>query len=242
MNTIKIAITADTYPFPTDVTNLINAPFSSRDLSEAIQAVGGMPVLLPDVPGAVGDAYAEAFDALILPGGPNIDPTYYGEEPVWSIGRTNYKRDVFEMEIFRAFYEAGKPILGICRGCQLINIAMGGKVYQNVETQNPDCTIRHAQSAPGGYPTHHVDVEEDSALFHALGKRAYVNSRHHQAVKTLGKDLRVIARAPDGVVEAIQSLTGDQITAVQWHPENMWREHAEMKQLFADFVERVGKR
>lgn len=239
MNKVKVAITADTYPYPTDVTNLVNAPFSPRELAEGIQMAGGVPVVLPDVPGAKGEDYVDMFDALILPGGPNADPTLYGEEPLWSIGRTNYKRDVFEMEIFRAFLEAGKPIFGICRGCQLINIALGGSVYQNLETENPNCTIRHAQAAPGSYPTHHVMIERDSALFHALGERAYVNSRHHQAVKQIGKGLRVIAKAPDGVAEAIQSDKGDQIVAVQWHPENMWREHEEMKQLFIDFINRV---
>ena len=85
--------------------------------------------MLPDVPGAKGEDYAEMFDALIIPGGPDADPSFFGEEPWMHIGMTNYKRDVFEAEIFKAFYKAGKPIFGICRGCQFINIMMGGSVY-----------------------------------------------------------------------------------------------------------------
>ena len=112
-----------------------------------------------------------------------MDPTFYGEEPTWKIGTTNYLRDVFETEIFHAFHRAGKPIFGICRGCQLINTVMGGTIYQDLPSQNPDAYIRHSQAAPGSYPTHHIDIEEGSVIFHALGKRAYINSRHHQAIK-----------------------------------------------------------
>lgn len=100
-----------------------------------------------------------------------MDPTFFGEEPTWKIGTTNYLRDVFETEIFRAFRESGKPIFGICRGCQLINVLMGGTVYQDLPSQNPDAYIRHSQAAPGAYPTHHITVEKDSVIAHALGKR-----------------------------------------------------------------------
>jgi len=108
-------------------------------------------VVLPDVPGARGEDYVDLFDGLIIPGGPDVDPTLFGEEPKWKIGRTNYKRDLFELELFRAFYQAGKPIFGICRGCQLINIALGGNVYQDLPSEDPQCTIRprgHREGIP----------------------------------------------------------------------------------------------
>lgn len=240
MSKLRIAITADTYPYASDVTNLVRAPFTARGLVDIINELGALPIVLPDVPGAKGEDYAEMFDALIIPGGPDADPSFFGEEPWMHIGMTNYKRDVFEAEIFKAFYKAGKPIFAICRGCQFINIMMGGSVYQDLATQNPDAYIRHSQGANGCYPTHHVTVEEGSCLYEALGGKAYVNSRHHQGIKKVGEGLKVTAKAPDGVIEAIESAEGSQIVAVQWHPENMWQEHPEMRRIFAGFIDRVA--
>ena len=239
MSKLRIAITADTYPYASDVTNLVRAPFTARGLVDIINELGALPVVLPDVPGAKGEDYVDLFDALIIPGGPDADPTFYGEEPSRHIGSTNYKRDVFEAEIFKAFYKAGKPIFGICRGCQFINILMGGSVYQDLAADNPDSYIRHSQGADGSYPTHHVEIAKGSSLYKSLGATAYVNSRHHQGIKKVGEGLTVTAKAADGVVEAIETADG-QIVAVQWHPENMWQEHAEMRRLFEDFIGRVA--
>ena len=239
MSKLRIAITADTYPYASDVTNLVRAPFTARGLVDIINELGALPVVLPDVPGAKGEDYVDLFDALIIPGGPDADPTFYGEEPSRHIGSTNYKRDVFEAELFKAFYKAGKPIFGICRGCQFINILMGGSVYQDLAADNPDSYIRHSQGADGSYPTHHVEVAKGSSLYKSLGATAYVNSRHHQGIKKVGEGLTVTAKAADGVVEAIETADG-QIVAVQWHPENMWQEHAEMRRLFEDFIGRVA--
>lgn len=239
MRKLRIAITADTYPFASEITNLVRAPFTARGLVDVINELGAIPVVLPDVPGAAGEDYVDLFDALIIPGGPDVDPTFFGEEPGWKIGATNYKRDVFEAELFRAFHKAGKPIFGICRGCQLINILMGGSVYQDLPSENPDAYIRHSQGANGCYPTHHIKVEKDSELYRSLGETAYINSRHHQGIKAVGKGLKVTAVAPDGVVECVETEKDGQIVAVQWHPENMWQEHPEMWKLFADFLARV---
>ena len=239
MSKLRIAITADTYPYASDVTNLVRAPFTARGLVDIINELGALPVVLPDVPGAKGEDYVDLFDALIIPGGPDADPTFYGEEPSRHIGSTNYKRDVFEAEVFKAFYKAGKPIFGICRGCQFINILMGGSVYQDLAADNPDSYIRHSQGADGSYPTHHVEVAKGSSLYKSLGATAYVNSRHHQGIKKVGEGLTVTAKAADGVVEAVETADG-QIVAVQWHPENMWQEHSEMRRLFEDFIGRVA--
>ena len=239
MSKLRIAITADTYPYASDVTNLVRAPFTARGLVDIINKLGALPVVLPDVSGAKGEDYVDLFDALIIPGGPDADPTFYGEEPSRHIGSTNYKRDVFEAELFKAFYKAGKPIFGICRGCQFINILMGGSVYQDLAADNPDSYIRHSQGADGSYPTHHVEIAKGSSLYKSLGATAYVNSRHHQGIKKVGEGLTVTAKAADGVVEAIETADG-QIVAVQWHPENMWQEHAEMRRLFEDFIGRVA--
>lgn len=242
MTKCRIAITADTYPYASEVTNLVEAPFAPRGLVEVIARLGAIPVVLPDVPGARGEDYVDLFDGLIIPGGPDVDPTLFGEEPKWKIGRTNYKRDLFELELFRAFYQAGKPIFGICRGCQLINIALGGNVYQDLPSEDPQCTIRHSQGAPGGYPTHHVTLVPGSSLFGSLGEKAYVNSRHHQAIHRVAEALEVTAVAPDGVQESVESHDHKQVVAVQWHPENMWQEHPEQLKLFEDFLARVKEK
>lgn len=242
MSKCRIAITADTYPYASEVTNLVEAPFAPRGLVEVIARLGAIPVVLPDVPGARGEDYVDLFDGLIIPGGPDVDPTLFGEEPKWKIGRTNYKRDLFELELFRAFYQAGKPIFGICRGCQLINIALGGNVYQDLPSEDPQCTIRHSQGAPGGYPTHHVTLVPGSSLFGSLGEKAYINSRHHQAIHRVAEALEVTAVAPDGVQESVESHDHKQVVAVQWHPENMWQEHPEQLKLFEDFLARVKEK
>lgn len=240
MKPVIIAITADTYPHPTDQMALRKAPFVSRGLVEAIAACGAVPVMLPDVSGAEGRAYIEMADALIIPGGPDMDPRFFGEEPIWQNGYTHYKRDVFEMEIFRAFHAAGKPMLGICRGCQLMNIALGGDVYQDLPAQCPSAYIKHKQAAPGDEPTHHVDVAKESLLAQSIGTRAYVNSRHHQAIRRVADSLHVTAKAPDGVIEAVESADG-KILGVQWHPEDLWRADPAMKQLFKDFIRRAAE-
>ena len=239
MKPVIIAITMDTYPGPTDKLSLREAPFASRGLAEAVAACGAVPVMLPDVPGAGGAAYTDMAGGLIIPGGLDMDPVFFGEEPVWQNGRTNYKRDVFEMEMFRAFYEAGKPILGICRGCQLMNIALGGDVYQDLPSQCPSAYIKHRQEAPGDQPTHHVCLAEGSMAARALGSRAYVNSRHHQAIRRVAAALHVTGTAEDGVIEAVESA-GGQLLGVQWHPEDLWRADPSMKRLFEEFVRRAG--
>ena len=109
MEKLRIAITADTYPFASDITNLVRAPFTARGLVDVIHELGALPMVLPDVPNANGSDYVPLFDALIIPGGPDVDPTFFGEEPTWKIGSTNYKRDLFEKELFQAFYKIIVP-------------------------------------------------------------------------------------------------------------------------------------
>ncbi len=223
----------------TDIIGQVRAPFAPREFVEIIAELGAVPVILPDVEGACGEDYVDLFDGLILPGGPDIDPRLFGEQPVWALGRTNYKRDVFEIELVRAAHRAAKPVLGICRGCQLINVAFGGTLYQDLPSQCTGAYIQHSQKAPGAYPVHEVRMLEGSSLYETFGGTAQVNSRHHQAVRAPGRGLKATAFAPDGVIEGIEGTEGASIVAVQWHPENMLREHGEMKRFFADFLERV---
>ena len=237
-----IAITADTFPDPSPIINLNFADFAPRDLKEGVIAAGGIPIILPfpdDISHA--EEFAEQqvrlFDGLILPGGPDVDPTLFHEEPIREIGSTAYQRDAYEIALVKAAIKAGKAVFGICRGLQVINVALSGTLYQDLTAQNPQSYLKHSQAAPGGFPTHHVKISQGSQLEKILGEQSYVNSRHHQAVKDIAADLTASAYAADGVIEALESVEQN-ILAVQWHPENMWRAQSEQLKLFKDLLER----
>lgn len=130
------------------------------------------------------------FDALVLPGGPNPTPRFYHEDPIWSIGPTYEKRDKFEIDLIQACIKAGKPILGICRGLQILNVALGGTLWQDMQSQNSGAFIQHMQRAPGNIATHYIEVEKDTRLMDILGEGLYVNSRHREGIKKLAQGLR----------------------------------------------------
>jgi gamma-glutamyl-gamma-aminobutyrate hydrolase PuuD len=164
--------------------------------------------------------YARALDGLVLQGGSDVSPSTYGETPLapqWSGDRL---RDVYEMELVHEFIEAGKPVLGICRGAQLINVAFGGTLYQDIPTQVAEAQV-HVTDA---YERHRHDVRFEpgsglARLYRGVEKPV-VTSIHHQSVKALGRGLRVEAWSePDGVVEAIRGTGKSYVLAVQWHPE-----------------------
>lgn len=127
--------------------------------------------------------------------------------------------------------------MGICRGMQVINIALGGSVYQDLQTEYASLKMQHAQKAPGFLPTHHVTLKKHTWLAKSLGQQVFVNSRHHQAVKKLGQGLIVSAQAPDGVIEGIETTNG-QIIGVQWHPEDLYNQQPTAQKLFKAFLNR----
>lgn len=234
-----IGITADVLFETTPVINEKHADFVPHDAVKAILAIGGTPVSLPYLPtDHVADLLAP-LDGLLFTGGPDIDPTLYGEDPIPALGLTYRPRDLFEIELAQQAVARHIPILGICRGMQLINVALGGTAYQDLPTQYPgQHLIAHHQSAPGNLPTHSVTVDS-SALQTTVGPHPMVNSRHHQAIKDLAANVRVVARANDGVIEGIESPDA-LIQGVQWHPENMWLQVPQQRALFQAFVNRIS--
>lgn len=166
------------------------------------------------------DGYAEALDGLLLQGGNDLAPETYGEVPLHPDWHGDRVRDRYEMDLVERFVAAGKPVLGICRGCQLINVAFGGTLYQDLPTQRPG-DLRHLDVAHYERQLHPVDLLPGTRLAGLYGGpcRATVNSIHHQAVKALGHDLVVEARAPDGLVEAIRWTGPSYVFGMQWHPE-----------------------
>ena len=164
--------------------------------------------------------YARHLDGLVLQGGADVSPQTYSETPTrpeWSGDRA---RDVYELELLHEFVDAGKPVLGICRGCQLINVAFGGSLFQDVATNVPEA-IAHVHTDYDAH-RHAVVFPQGSSLAGLFPKvsRAVVNSIHHQAVKDLGRDITIEAQSdPDGIVEAIRYQRADFVMGLQWHPE-----------------------
>ncbi len=201
-------------------------------LSDAIIYNSAVPVLLPTVQPSrqIINSFVDRIDGLILGGGDDISPTTYGEQPLWP--SLNYPlRDQFETAMVYAMLKAHKPILGICRGCQMLNVALGGSLYQNIYQQIHRKLINHENT------DHQVFLKSGSHLFKILGRSCEVNSRHHQAIRRLGKHLKVVARAADSIVEGVENQTAS-LQGVQWHPENLWQTDSKQNQLFKAFLER----
>ncbi|WP_338233016.1 gamma-glutamyl-gamma-aminobutyrate hydrolase family protein [Companilactobacillus muriivasis] len=233
-----IGITADIYTGATSVINQKLMDFVPRPAVDGVVAAGGIPVSLPYIPKEQINGLVERLDGIIFTGGPDIDPTFMGEEPIPQLGATNRNRDIFEIALIRTAVAKKVPILGICRGAQIINVALGGTVYQDLNSQFPGKVLKHHQEAPGDQPTHFISVNHDSYLFKTVSDNVFVNSRHHQAIKDVATGLNIVAEAPDGVIEGIENSDAS-IQGVQWHPENMWQHDSRQLELFQDFISRA---
>ena len=189
-----------------------------RGYYQSVVAAGGVPVVIPPV----ADKHVivntlEHIDALILSGGGDINPLWAGEEPSPKLHGINQERDLPELLIARLAYNRQIPMLGICRGIQTLATAFGGKVAQDISDV---ATIKHSQDTDRSEPTHSVIIDEDSSLFDIYkSTKVMVNSFHHQAVAEAGDKFRVIAKSPDGIIEAMESSEFKSILGVQWHPE-----------------------
>ena len=224
-------------PFPGLERDYIN-----HDYVEALRAAGAVPLLLPVLDAAAITAQLSCVDAVVFPGGHDVDPFSYGQQPRRGIGEILPERDVYDLAVFQEARHMGLPILGICRGMQLINVACGGTLHQDVALAGPEVG-NHWQGYPRHIASHTVEVKAGSLLAEAIGAsgEVRVNSHHHQVVDKLGEGLRVSARALDGVVEAVESTSGAWLLAVQWHPEMMAATSAPMVQLFEKFIEIARK-
>jgi putative glutamine amidotransferase len=183
---------------------------------QAVVAAGGVPLLLPPVPEII-ETVVPRLDGLILAGGPDIDPSRYRADPLETTGAPRVDRDAAELGLVTTALAAGRPVLGICRGLQLLNVARGGTLHQHL----PDVldSTEHAP-APAVYGHHSIKVTPGSLLAESLGRiEADVPSYHHQGIDQLGAGLTVSAVAPDGTIEAIEDQSMAFCLAVQWHPE-----------------------
>jgi putative glutamine amidotransferase len=185
---------------------------------EAVRAAGGMPVILAPVASESIEILIGRLDAVVLSGGPDLHPSAYGVLPHPQLGPTQPDLDRFELELTRAAVARGLPVLGICRGMQVLNVALGGSLHQHL----PDLEgqVNHRQDRTSGDPSHRVTLARDSRLTKVIGRRyVEVNSFHHQGLHALGRGLAVAGRAPDGVVEAVEAPGRRFTFGVQWHAE-----------------------
>ncbi len=208
-----------------------------------LTAAGAIPWLVPLVDDDTLRGIYEELDAVFLPGGADIDPATYGADPHPLCDKTDRERDRVEVALATWALEDEKPVLGVCRGMQLINVAAGGSLYQDLAEELPGA-IKHdyfpfrGQSFSRDFLAHDVDVADGTRLAKLLGAgNVRVNSMHHQGVKELGRGLVVTAEAPDGLIEAIEGDDDSYLVAVQWHPEALTDNDARTRHLFADFIE-----
>lgn len=203
-----------------------------KDYVEAVEAAGGIPFLIPPLKYEENiESLLDHIHGLLLSGGPDIDPKYYGDEPT-GVRRIDPEKDFLEINLARAALKRDIPILGICRGCQVLNVAAHGTLHQHVQG------LKHFQHAPPDYPTHTIVVEKGTRLFRILRESELrVNSFHHQAIKDLAPGFLVSARAPDGVIEGIESPNHRFVIGVQFHIEYLWSSNPSFKRIFIDFVE-----
>lgn len=202
----------------------------AQDYVEGLLRCGAAPMLVPlfDPEGReeVLDQLVGTLDALVLSGGQDMDPSHYGQSRLEVCGEVLAERDRQDLALFAAARRRGIPVLGICRGMQVINVATGGTLHQDLPTQRPGEVV-HSQTVAPTIPTHWVDFAPDGWLAQGLGRDgADVVSFHHQGVDRLGEGLVVEATAPDGLVEAYRGQDGAWLLAVQWHPEMSHREDA----------------
>ncbi len=205
--------------------------------SQAVVEAGGAPTILPaNCDASAIRSLVGSVDALLLSGGDDIDARYFGEENLEGLTSLNEQRDFYEFMLMRAALDCGIPIFGICRGCQVVNVALGGSIYQDLPSQYEGQLLNHKILTNKEQPVHDIEVEEGSVLCNVLGSSALgVNSRHHQSIKDVAPGLRATAHSADGVVEGVEGYVGSYILALQSHPENM--ECGEMKRLFRHIVE-----
>ena len=222
-----------------------NREFSkvSHCYADSVALAGGLPVYIPiNLDTTSAEDYLLKLDGLLLSGGDeDVQPHHYGECPVHGLNNVSPDRDLWEFALIKAAIRQGKPIFGICRGCQILNVALGGNLYQNIFSQCPDVGEHYPQNTEMHHLYHSVDIESDCLLNTLFGHKLMVNSFHNMAIKNLAPCFKVTARASDGIIEAVESTKHDFVMAVQWHPEALVKHHPHFIELFKAHVEACNK-
>lgn len=221
-------------------------PFTSVSHNYVTSVIlgGGIPVLIPILNSANDlEAYMDFIDGILLTGGEDVSPLEYGENPTNQISLVCKDRDVHEIRLFKMAWEKRIPVLGICRGLQLINVARGGSLFQDIGTQVPGSLGHDPENNPVDELYHNIKLEKDSRL-HNIFKTSEleVNSFHHQAVKLIGEGLKAVAHSDEGIVEGIETIDDSRfVIGVQWHPEDLTIRYPKFVKLFSEFIDECGK-
>lgn len=216
----------------------------SQSYVESVIESGGIPYIIPfNTDTSVTIEQIKNVDALILSGGHDVFPLIYGEEPKKSLGQTFPERDYFDITLMKYAIELNKPILGICRGHQIINVGNGGSLYQDI-SYNKELYVKHSQETKYNIPTHTITIEEGSFLEDVYGgTKGVVNSFHHQIINKLADGFKATAYSKDGGIEAIEKIDENHfILGIQWHPEMMNISDEFSKKLFQKFLNVVSNR
>lgn len=210
---------------------------------DCLQRAGAIPLTLPqELKKEELEQVAELCDGFLFTGGHDINPALYGEQRLPECGLWNDKRDTLELALFAAAYAQDIPLLGICRGIQLVNVALGGTLYQDLPSQHGTQTEHH-MTAPYDRPCHNVALKQGTPLQALLGCETMgVNSYHHQAVKKMAPELREMARSEDGLTEAVYDPTKAFLWAVQWHPEFAYQSDPKAYAIVEEFVRACRKK
>ena len=201
----------------------IHSSVSCR-FAESIRQVGGLPLVIPVGDKSLVKDYIETIDKLILSGGQNVHPQFYGEEKAIDSDDYNLARDEFELALLKEAIRQGKPVLAICRGLQLVNVAFGGTLNQQIDN--------HWQGQPFG-TSHSIRTEKGSVVERLFGQASQINSVHRQSIKDLAPNFRATAFDPrDNTIEAIEAVDGSRIIGLQWHPEFLINEEKGNLELF----------
>jgi Predicted glutamine amidotransferases len=214
------------------------ATFPRHYYVESIKNAGGIPLIIPPVRTTEEAAdVLKPISGLVLTGGGDISPRYLKEDPRREIGSCFPERDLSEILLTQLALQQDIPLLGICRGIQVLAVAAGGGIYQDIPTQYPSAML-HRQTAPRQYPWHDVDIVKDSVLYRLLDQtKISVNSFHHQSVSKIPRGFIQCALAADGIIEGIEKLGTKFCLGVQWHPESMMETEIHSKVLFRGFIE-----
>lgn len=205
-----------------------NMSYAVTGFVDAVRKAGGTPIILPIGPAESAKTYISMLDKLIMTGGQNVMPQFYGEEQTIVSDDYHMERDLFELALIEEAVKQGKPIFTVCRGTQLFNVAMGGTLHQDIED--------HWQDSMADYSSHDMVVAPDSPLAPIYGTYSAINSFHHQSIKDLASNLTVIAHSPqDHIIEAVMAKEPISYLGVQWHPELLYKNRQEDQALF-DYV------
>lgn len=223
-----------------DVFNGNHVTYTPQGFVTAVQNAGGLPIVLPIGNKIAAAEYVSKIDKLLLAGGQDISPDFFGEEPHPKLEETNRNRDLFEIALIKEALKQHKPIFAVCRGMQLLNVVLGGTLYQDLSLYS-DWKIKHGQQpTQPQFATHSIKIEKESILFQVFGENYRVNSYHHQAINTLAPFLKATAKSSDGIIEAIESIDPSQrLLGVQWHPELRFDLDTKEFDLFTYFVNKL---